>query len=57
MFTRIALSLRWRRGGLRGEVREHGRIANTPTALDRLLGKLGGDGTAMRFCYEAGPCG
>ena len=44
-------------GGLRGEVREHGRIANTPTALDRLLGKLGGDGTAMRFCYEAGPCG
>ena len=44
-------------GGLRGEVREHGRIANTPAALDRLLRKLGGDSTALRFCYEAGPCG
>src|SRR5437762_11919292 len=44
-------------GGLRGEVREYGRIANTPAALDRLLGKLGGDGIALRFCYEAGPCG
>ena len=44
-------------GGLRGEVREHGRIANTPAALERLLRKLGGDGTALRFCYEAGPCG
>jgi transposase len=43
--------------GLRGEVREYGRIANTPTALDRLLGKLGGDGMKLRFCYEAGPCG
>src|SRR5436189_5375229 len=44
-------------GGLRGEVREYGRIANTATALDRLLRKLGGDGTTLRFCYEAGPCG
>jgi transposase len=44
-------------GGLRGEVREYGRIANTPAALDRLLRKLGGDGIALRFCYEAGPCG
>jgi hypothetical protein len=42
-------------GGLRGEVREYGRIANTPTALDRLLRKLGGDGVKLRFCYEAGP--
>jgi hypothetical protein len=25
-------------GGLRGEVREYGRIANTPTALQRLVG-------------------
>jgi hypothetical protein len=41
-------------GGLRGEVREYGRIANTPTALDRLLRKLGGDGVSLRFCYEAG---
>src|SRR6516162_7045144 len=44
-------------GGLRGEVREYGRIAKTPTALDRLLRKLGGDGMTLRFCYEAGPCG
>jgi transposase len=44
-------------GGVRGEVREYGRIANTPTALDRLLRKLGGDGVSLRFCYEAGPCG
>src|SRR6202049_2704596 len=44
-------------GGLRGEVREDGRIANTPPALDRLLRKLGGDGVSLRFCYEAGPCG
>jgi transposase len=43
--------------GLRGEVREYGRIANTATALDRLLKKLGGDGMTLRFCYEAGPCG
>src|SRR6202162_5930277 len=44
-------------GGVRGEVREYGRIANSPTALDRLLRKLGGDGVSLRFCYEAGPCG
>src|SRR6266853_4637306 len=43
-------------GGLLGEVREYGRIANTATALDRLLRKLGG-GVTLRFCYEAGPCG
>src|ERR1700693_1925849 len=44
-------------GGVRGEVREYGRIANTPTALDRLLRKLGGDGVSLRFCYEGGPRG
>jgi hypothetical protein len=42
-------------GDLRGEVREYGRIANTDTALDRLLHKLGGAGVSLRFCYEAGP--
>jgi transposase len=41
-------------GGLRGQVREYGRIANMPTALAR---KLGGDGVSLRCCYEAGPCG
>ena len=44
-------------GGLRGEIRESGRIANTPAALDRLARRLGRDGTKLRFCYEAGPCG
>jgi hypothetical protein len=41
-------------GGLRGEVREYSRIANTATALDRLMRKLGDDGVRLRFCYEAG---
>ena len=44
-------------GGVRGEVREYGRIANTPAALDRLVHKLGREGVKLRFCYEAGPCG
>jgi transposase len=44
-------------GGQRGEVRDYGRIANTPAALDRLIRKLGGEGVGLRFCYEAGPCG
>ena len=44
-------------GGRRGEVSEYGQIANTAAALERLVRKLGGDGTTLRFCYEAGPCG
>jgi hypothetical protein len=40
--------------GLRGEVREYGRIANTAAALERLVRKLGGDGITLRFCYEDG---
>jgi transposase len=44
-------------GGVRGEVREYGQIANTAAALDRLMHKLGRDGVKLRFCYEAGPCG
>jgi len=44
-------------GGIRGEIREYGRIANTPTALDRVMRKLGREGVRLRFCYEAGPCG
>lgn len=43
--------------GIRGEVREYGRIANTPAALDWLVRKLGDGGVRLRFCYEAGPCG
>src|SRR6202048_3782094 len=44
-------------GGLRGEVRDYGRIADTPAALQRLARKLGHEGVELRFCYEAGPCG
>ena len=41
-------------GGLRGEMRDYGRIANTPAALRRLTGKLGQEGVELRFCYEDG---
>src|SRR5215467_5795537 len=44
-------------GGLRSEVRDYGRIANTPAALQRLVRKLGQEGVELQFCYEAGPCG
>src|SRR5256885_300042 len=57
MFTRKRSSFAVAAGGLRGEGREDGRVANTSTALDRLLRKLGGDGMRLRVCYEAGPCG
>jgi hypothetical protein len=43
--------------GLRGEVREHGKIPNTPTALKALTVKLVPARRELRFCYEAGPCG
>jgi len=43
--------------GKRGEVRDHGKIANTPAALTKLVGNLGRDSCDLKFCYEAGPCG
>jgi len=43
--------------GKRGEVREHGKIANTAAALNTLAVKLARTGAELRFCYEAGPCG
>jgi transposase len=43
--------------GRRGEVRQHGKIANTPANLKGLAGKLSRSGRELRFCYEAGPCG
>ena len=43
--------------GKRGEVREYGKIANTPAALRTLVAKLTQSGAGLRFCYEAGPCG
>ena len=44
-------------GLLRRDVREHGRIAHTPTAVKRLAVKLAKPGAVLEFCYEAGPCG
>ena len=44
--------------GIRSDVREYGKIANTPAALKALAAKLArGGGRGLRFCYEAGPCG
>jgi hypothetical protein len=42
--------------GRRDAVREHGKIANTPTALKGLAAKLARAGAELRFYYEAGPC-
>jgi len=43
--------------GVRGDAREYGKIANTPAAVKALATKLSRVGNALRFCYEAGPCG
>jgi transposase len=43
--------------GKRGEVREYGKIPNTPAALKTAAAKLARGGSELRFCYEAGPCG
>src|SRR5271163_1183154 len=43
--------------GVRGDVREYGKIANTPAAVKALAAKLWRVGSALRFCYEAVPCG
>ena len=43
--------------GVRSDVREYGKIANTPTAVKALAAKLSRAGNELRFCYEAGPCG
>jgi transposase len=43
--------------GLRGEVREYGKIPNTPAAVKTAAAKLARGDSELRFCYEAGPCG
>jgi len=40
-----------------GEVRYHGDIENTPDSLTQLAKRLGKEGGALDFCYEAGCCG
>jgi transposase len=43
--------------GKRNEMREYGKIANTPTVLKAMAARLVRTGRELRFCYEAGPCG
>ena len=51
------ISVAFAEAGKRSEVREHGKTANTPAALRTLIAKLARGGSALRICYEAGPCG
>ncbi len=43
--------------GRDGEVRYYGQIAHEPSAVLKLVKKLGGGYGKLFFCYEAGPCG
>ncbi|RUV68581.1 hypothetical protein EOA78_26215 [Mesorhizobium sp. M5C.F.Cr.IN.023.01.1.1] len=43
--------------GMDREVRYFGTIPNRPEALHAALKKIGQDGSELRVCYEAGPCG
>ncbi|MBB5696599.1 transposase [Roseomonas pecuniae] len=43
--------------GRDGEVRVIGEIPNEPSALDKLVARLGRGGRTLRFAHEAGPCG
>ena len=40
-----------------GDVRYVGEIANTVPAMEKLVRSLRKDGSDLKFCYEAGPCG
>ncbi|HEX9883935.1 MAG TPA: transposase, partial [Desulfobaccales bacterium] len=40
-----------------GEVRHYGRIGGDLEALDKVVRKIQASGAALRFAYEAGPCG
>src|SRR5699024_4481477 len=41
----------------RDEPHYHGEIANTESAIKRLMRKLSPEGEVLSVCYEAGPCG
>jgi len=43
--------------GTAGEIRYYGRIGGDLEALDKVTRKLNAKGAALRFAYEAGPCG
>ena len=38
--------------GVRGDVREYGKVANTPAAMKALAANLSRVGSVLRFCYE-----
>jgi len=40
-----------------GKPRFYGEIANTPTALSKLMKDVSPNGEVISYCYEAGPCG
>ncbi len=44
-------------GARNGEVRYHGEIKNSPTAMGGFIGRLSKKHSRIQFCYEAGPCG
>jgi transposase len=44
-------------GGVRGEVRFRGTIANRVEAVRKLVTRLSAKHPVLNFCYEAGPCG
>jgi hypothetical protein len=44
-------------GGREGECRIYGTISSDLHALERVLAKLGGEGTRLHVAYEAGPTG
>jgi len=52
-----AIAVALAEAGKRNEVRQYGKIANTPAAMKALVAKLAHNGHELRFCYEAGPCG
>ena len=48
------IAVDWLKAGLRGEVRDYGKIPNTPVALQALVVKLAPERRELCFCYEAG---
>ena len=55
--SKLKLSVALAEEGRQGEVRFLGDIENTPGAVRRLVTKLIGKYSKLRFCYEAGPTG
>lgn len=44
-------------GGREGEVRDYGTISGDLHALEKALGRIGGEGVTLHTVYEAGPTG